>query len=91
MVCGGGRADIKQCDAGYICITDPYTPGCGPACDALGICVPDEMCGGFAGFKCPRKGEVCHDDPRDDCDAKAGGADCAGLCVIPHRSLGEDL
>ncbi|KAH7406235.1 hypothetical protein DE146DRAFT_436800 [Phaeosphaeria sp. MPI-PUGE-AT-0046c] len=90
-VCGGGRANDLQCDEGYACITDPYTPGCGPACDALGICVKDKMCGGFGGFACEDQKQVCHDDPRDDCNRHAGGADCAGLCVTPHRSLTSSL
>lgn len=37
-------------------------------------------CGGFAGLTCP-KGQVCVDDPSDDCDPEKGGADCIGLCV----------
>ncbi|KAH7402782.1 hypothetical protein BKA66DRAFT_9357 [Pyrenochaeta sp. MPI-SDFR-AT-0127] len=89
-VCGGGRANYLTCDEGYACITDPYTPGCGPACDGLGICVKDKMCGGFAGFPCEHEDQVCHDDPRDDCDPKNGGADCAGVCVWPHKSLYGD-
>lgn len=79
---------MYQCDEGYTCITDPYTPGCGPACDALGICVEDKLCGGFAGFACEDERMVCHDDPRDDCDPMQGGADCGGLCVVPHMRLG---
>jgi hypothetical protein len=39
------------------------------------------MCGGFAGFRCPKEGMLCVDDPRDDCDPENGGADCAGLCM----------
>lgn len=90
-ICGGGRANAFQCDDGFTCITDPYTPGCGPACDGLGICVEDKICGGFAGFECADREQVCHDDERDDCDPTQGGSDCAGLCVTPHRSLGSDL
>ncbi|MCY1075688.1 hypothetical protein [Archangium lansingense] len=37
-------------------------------------------CGGFAGFACP-KGQLCLDDPSDDCDPDRGGADCIGICV----------
>ncbi|KAH9868745.1 hypothetical protein J1614_007817 [Plenodomus biglobosus] len=89
-ICGGGRASTLSCDPGETCITDPYTPGCGPACDALGICVRDKMCGGFAGWPCDEPGQLCLDDPRDDCDPMTGGADCAGLCVWPHKSLHAD-
>jgi hypothetical protein len=39
-----------------------------------------EFCGGFAGIQCP-DGEVCVDDPDDDCDPEHGGADCGGICV----------
>ncbi|KAH7073298.1 hypothetical protein FB567DRAFT_597612 [Paraphoma chrysanthemicola] len=88
-VCGGGRANYLTCEEGYTCILDPYTPGCGHLCDGLGICVKEKMCGGFAGFPCEEKGQVCHDDPRDECDPKTGGADCGGLCVTPHRPLGS--
>jgi hypothetical protein len=38
------------------------------------------FCGGIAGFPCPA-GETCVDDPGDDCDPNAGGADCGGMCV----------
>lgn len=41
------------------------------------------MCGGFAGFKCDVPGQVCVDDPRDDCSPETGGRDCGGLCVWP--------
>lgn len=84
-ICGGGRANQFSCDKGETCIPDPYKPGCGPFCDGLGICVQDELCGGFAGFPCKIPGQECHDDPRDDCDPKFGGADCAGLCIWPHQ------
>ena len=39
-----------------------------------------QPCGGIAGLPCP-KGFVCVDDPRDDCDPEAGGADCIGICM----------
>ncbi|KAF2034303.1 hypothetical protein EK21DRAFT_85357 [Setomelanomma holmii] len=90
-VCGGSRANLLTCDKGYTCIVDPYTPGCGPPCDGLGICVKEKMCGGFGGFACEEKGQVCVDDPRESCDVKSGGADCGGLCVWPHRSLTKGL
>lgn len=37
------------------------------------------FCGGFAGFACP-DGQVCVDNPHDDCDPAHGGADCGGIC-----------
>jgi hypothetical protein len=37
------------------------------------------QCGGIAAMQCP-EGEVCVDDPRDDCDPEGGGADCGGVC-----------
>ncbi|RYN17115.1 hypothetical protein AA0112_g12212 [Alternaria arborescens] len=54
QICGGGRASqVLDCPAGQVCITDPFKPGsCGPACDQLGICVGEKLCGGFAGFEC---------------------------------------
>ena len=44
------------------------------------------FCGGIAGFACPRPGQVCVDDPCDDCDPAQGGADCGGVCVNPRRA-----
>jgi hypothetical protein len=41
---------------------------------------PPTFCGGIAGFPCP-EGLTCVDDPDDDCDPNAGGADCGGVCV----------
>jgi len=38
------------------------------------------FCGGIAGIGCP-EGEICTDDPSDDCDPNQGGADCGGICV----------
>jgi len=37
-------------------------------------------CGGFPGTPCPQ-GQLCLDDPSDDCDPDNGGADCIGICV----------
>jgi hypothetical protein len=51
-----------------------------------GICALKQMCGGFAGLKCPQPGQVCVDDPRDGCDPKDGGNDCGGLCVWPKET-----
>lgn len=41
-------------------------------------------CGGFAGLPCPGHG-ACMDDPSDDCDPAAGGADCGGVCECYAR------
>ncbi|KAF2197747.1 hypothetical protein GQ43DRAFT_191422 [Delitschia confertaspora ATCC 74209] len=77
-ICGGGRGNQELvCDQDEVCIAAPGT--CGPACDAMGVCVKDRMCGGLAGIGCP-DGLQCINDPRDDCDPERGGADCAGLC-----------
>ncbi|KAL5411495.1 hypothetical protein PMIN06_002620 [Paraphaeosphaeria minitans] len=81
--CGGGRGNYRECDYGEVCIKDPYKDGCGPACDQVGICVKDKLCGGFGGFACDVKDQVCEDDPRDDCDPLNYGNDCGGLCVWP--------
>lgn len=73
-----GDADCKP---GYRCGYDPRAD-----CSADGwcpqICLPDETprgCGGFAGTACA-DGFVCNDDPSDECDPNAGGADCPGVC-----------
>jgi hypothetical protein len=44
------------------------------------------FCGGIAGIACPRRNQICVDDPCDDCDPANGGADCGGLCVNPRRA-----
>lgn len=54
------------------------------ACDPGEAATPrkaelSSFCGGIAGIECP-KGEVCADDPNDDCDPNNGGADCGGIC-----------
>ncbi|RKU49143.1 hypothetical protein DL546_008149 [Coniochaeta pulveracea] len=84
--CGGHRVKPKVCPRGQICIDDPYSQGCGLACDQSGICVKPTFCGGIAGLVCKDgkgkpDGRLCVDDPRDDCDPKKGGADCGGICV----------
>lgn len=78
--CGGFRVQPRDCPAGQICVDDPFSGGCGMACDAPGICVTPTFCGGFAGVRC-EGGLTCVDDPRDDCDPEDGGYDCGGICV----------
>lgn len=58
-------------------VAQPDERDVGLATAALG-----EQCGGIAGIACPDD-LVCIDDPHDDCDPEAGGADCAGLCAHP--------
>lgn len=41
---------------------------------------PRRMCGGIAAIPCP-KGQMCVDNPSDNCDPAQGGADCGGICV----------
>jgi hypothetical protein len=62
----------SRCEAGR-CLNE--VPQCKPV-------IPEErvFCGGIAGIPCPGAGR-CIDDPTDDCDPRAGGADCGGLCV----------
>ncbi|KAF3035618.1 hypothetical protein E8E11_004156 [Didymella keratinophila] len=85
QICGGGRgSQLQACPSGFTCVNDPYSDApCGLECDRTGICVEEKLCGGFAGFKCTKPGQVCLDDPRDDCNSKTGGADCGGLCFYP--------
>ncbi|MDF1565674.1 MAG: hypothetical protein P1V51_21735 [Deltaproteobacteria bacterium] len=90
----GGFAGVP-CAPGHVCVDDP-TDNCDPAtgADCAGICEPDatcasgdpscvgqvgDACGGFAGLPCAQ-GLLCVDDPSDDCDPNAGGADCPGIC-----------
>ena len=90
--CGGLAGTL--CAAGYDCVDDP-SDSCDPAhggADCIGICVAPSHdggtttsdagyrgCGGFTNIQCPA-GETCIDDPRDNCDPNAGGADCPGVC-----------
>jgi hypothetical protein len=39
-----------------------------------------QSCGGFTQVACP-EGYSCADDPSDDCDPAAGGAQCSGTCT----------
>jgi len=78
------------------CACEPSCPPADAYCDAVcgaqplpevpaGCPLPGcacEQCGGFAGWPCS-PGKICVDDPNDDCDPAAGGADCGGLCVDP--------
>ncbi len=77
----------SHCEAGK-CVPDVVVDPCalvscpsGSHC-AAGECLPDQRvtCGGIAGIACPGAGK-CLDDPSDDCDPEAGGADCGGVCV----------
>ena len=73
------------CDAGEVCDMSVCHSNCpdGMICPAVcwGECVESDLqfCGGFAGIECP-EGQVCVDNPNDDCDPANGGADCGGFC-----------
>jgi len=57
----------------------------GAAVAKPGACKPEPaFCGGIAGFPCP-EGQQCVDDPNDECDPEAGGADCSGICVTDPK------
>jgi cysteine-rich repeat protein len=69
--CGNGILDPgEDCDDGNQVDGD----GCDADCSY-------QFCGGIAGVPCPAP-YLCFDDPRDDCDPRTGGADCAGICVL---------
>lgn len=92
-------AELKYCQADNTCSgLQPECPVLDP-CAAVrcaagthcvdGACVPDQkrvFCGGIAGIPCPGAGQ-CIDDPSDDCDPNAGGADCGGICVCTALGL----
>ncbi len=89
---------VKYCQADGHCAAPapscPVDPCASVRCAAgthcvAGECLPDAdkvFCGGIAAFPCPGSGN-CVDDPSDDCDPKAGGADCGGMCVCPPNNL----
>ncbi|USP82315.1 uncharacterized protein yc1106_09589 [Curvularia clavata] len=81
QICSGtSGSPFPPCPSGQKCIRDPFRPeSCGPACGEAGICVEEKMCGGFMGRQCEKKGQICVDNPMDDCDPHMGGADCAGV------------
>jgi hypothetical protein len=54
---------------------------------------PGQFCGGIANIACP-EGQVCVNDPTDNCDPALGGADCGGVCVTdpdPDPACGDVL
>jgi hypothetical protein len=79
-LCVSERCNQAVCGPGEYCCNESCS-----ICAPLGggctdqVCEPG-MCGGIAAIPCP-DGFICIDDPRDDCDPAAGGADCPGICV----------
>jgi len=71
------------------CDGNTYDNSCFAAMAGTGVvadgeCVPPppgSFCGGFAGIQCP-EGQICVDDPNDECDPENGGADCGGICQL---------
>lgn len=71
------------------CDGNTYSNSCFAAMAGTGVVAegecepppPGSFCGGFAGIQCP-EGQVCVDDPNDDCDPENGGADCGGVCQL---------
>lgn len=47
---------------------------------SLTICPPTPACGGILNLSCPH-GQVCVDDPDDDCIPEHGTSDCPGICL----------
>jgi hypothetical protein len=67
-----------------VCGCDGRTYGNACAAASAGVSVArqgacGQMCGGIAGIQCPQ-GQVCADNPKDDCDPAQGGMDCSGIC-----------
>ena len=74
-----GCADLHP----FCCLASGGIPqGPGSTCHPV-----PQFCGGIANIPCP-DGFVCVDDPTDNCDPDAGGADCPGICV-PEPPCGE--
>jgi hypothetical protein len=95
--CGGVcQPEPSNCDADGNCDDDSCT--CDEDCDGdescqNGVCIDDDSgspeCGGFAGIQCDA-GEICIDDPSDECDPENGGADCGGVCIPDPCSAHTD-
>lgn len=96
-----GRCAVQPevCTREYnpVCGCDDRTYG--NACEAahagvavarVGACEPEPelgpFCGGIAGIPCEGAAS-CIDDPRDECDPEAGGADCGGVCACDSIGL----
>lgn len=73
----GCDIDAGGADCGGICV---FLDGRKPPAPA------PPKCGGLAGLKCPKKTQVCVDNPRDGCNPKKGGRDCIGICVEKKSS-----
>ena len=87
-----GTPSYPKCPIGSSCIPNPGIH-CQPLQPCPGHCsVPiyGEKCGGILGTPCETSGEICVDDPRDDCDPKKGGDDCIGVCVKRVTTQGWD-
>ena len=73
---GADCSGICSCIDTVLCIRGSHFDSDPKVC----ACVPDApTCGGIAGIACPGMGR-CADDPSDNCDPAAGGADCSGVC-----------
>jgi hypothetical protein len=71
-VCGcDGKTYGNACSAAAAGVSVEHQGECGKG--------ERQACGGIAGIRCPG-GEVCVDDPNDNCDPERGGADCPGRC-----------
>lgn len=78
IACNGFSINPHACPEGWQCRLPGFVA------DVPGKCV--QPCGGFAGLQCTDPDAQCMDDPTDDCDPNAGGADCGGICI----SKGDD-
>jgi hypothetical protein len=70
------------------CSTDPGDEEVASTDESLSAVAerPHRFCGGIAGIPC-RRGQVCVDDPRDNCNPDRGHQDCSGICV-PDKFCG---
>ena len=86
VACGGGGEPCNRtvCGRGEFCCNFSCSI-CAPVGGACTLRVCDQtdatgqFCGGIAAAACPA-GYECVDDPNDECDPAAGGADCGGVC-----------
>ena len=88
----GHSAFVLTSDSGTKVLTDPYESGSydgavgyKPITEAVQVVTSSHSHEDHYCLDGLPEGFECIDDPSDDCDPDAGGADCPGICVEPQE------